>query len=72
MVKRLIAILVVVAVVVIVVVAAIRRDNFKSMVLRDDALNGVVPEATTTAPQPIAPVEIEATDSLTVITSDSL
>ena len=35
----------VVAIVVIIVVAAIRRDNFQSMVRRDGLLNGVEPAA---------------------------
>ena len=35
MIKKLIGIIVAVAVVVIIVVAAIRRDNFQSMVRRD-------------------------------------
>ena len=40
MIKKLIGIIVAVAVVVIIVVAAIRRDNFQSMVRRDELLNG--------------------------------
>lgn len=43
MIKKLIGIIVAVAVVVIVVVAAVRRDNFRSMVERDERLNGVEP-----------------------------
>ena len=35
MIKKLIGIIVAVAVIVIIVVAAVRRDNFRSMVLRD-------------------------------------
>ena len=38
MIKKLIGIIVAVAVVVIIVVAAIRRDNFQSMVRRDELL----------------------------------
>ena len=45
MIKKLIGIIVAVAVVVIIVVAAIRRDNFQSMVRRDELLNGVEPAA---------------------------
>lgn len=45
MIKKLIGIVVAVAVVVIIVVAAIRRDNFQSMVQRDELLNGVEPAA---------------------------
>ena len=41
MIKKLIGIIVAVAVVVIIVVAAIRRDNFQSMVRRDELLNGM-------------------------------
>ena len=41
MIKKLIGIIVAVAVVVIIVVAAIRRDNFQSMVRRAALLNGV-------------------------------
>lgn len=36
MIKKLIGIIVAVAVIVIVVIAAIRRDNFQSMLLRDE------------------------------------
>lgn len=43
MIKKLIGIIVAVAVIVIIVVAAVRRDNFRSMVLRDEMLNGVRP-----------------------------
>lgn len=43
MIKKLIGIIVAVAVVVIIVVAAVKRNNFKSMVERDELLNGVEP-----------------------------
>lgn len=36
MIKKLIGIIVATAVIVIIVIAAIRRDNFQSMVLRDE------------------------------------
>ena len=39
MIKKLIGIIVAVAVIVIVVIAAIRRDNFQSMLLRDEIEN---------------------------------
>ena len=39
MIKKLIGIIVAVAVIVIVVIAAIRRDNFQSMLLRDEIAN---------------------------------
>ena len=59
MIKKLIGIIVAVAVVVIIVVAAIRRDNFQSMVRRDELLNGVEPAAGT-----VDSLSIEITDSL--------
>lgn len=77
MIKKLIGVFVVVAVVVIIVVAAIRRDNFRSMVLRDEALDAI--------PGPVAPerpdalqfdpadsISITVTDSVTVEVVDSL
>ena len=73
MMKRVVGAVVILAVVIIVVVAAIRRDNFKSMVERDEALNQpplpaeftemvIVPDTTAT-PQ---------IDSTALITPDSL
>lgn len=44
MIKKLIGIIVAVAVIVIVVIAAIRRDNFQSMLLRDEIENQTFPE----------------------------
>lgn len=75
MIKKLIGVFVVVAVVVIIVVTAIRRDNFRSMVLRDEALDAI--------PGPVAPERPDAlqfdpvdsiavTDSVTVEIVDSL
>ena len=81
MIKKLIGIIVAVAVVVIIVVAAIRRDNFQSMVRRDELLNGVEP------PHLISPAELDVpaegvpakdapaagtVDSLSVEITDSL
>ena len=66
MIKKLIGIIVAVAVVVIIVVAAIRRDNFQSMVRRDELLNGVEPAAE--PPHLISP----ATDAPAAGTVDSL
>ena len=57
MIKKLIGIVVAVAVVVIIVVAAIRRDNFQSMVQRDELLNGVEPAAE--PPHLISPAELD-------------
>lgn len=69
-----------VAVVVIIVVAAIRRDNFQSMVQRDELLNGVEPAAE--PPHLISPAELDVpaegapapgtVDSLSVEITDSL
>ena len=76
MIKKLIGIIVAVAVIVIVVIAAIRRDNFQSMVRRDEFLNGVEPAAE--PPHLISPAEldvageIEVTDSVTVEVVDSI
>ena len=58
MIKKLIGIIVAVAVIVIVVIAAIRRDNFQSMVRRDELLNGVEPAAE--PPHLISPAELDA------------
>ena len=67
MIKKLIGIIVAVAVIVIVVIAAIRRDNFQSMLLRDEIENQTFPGPVDTD-QPAVPVagEIEVTDSVTV------
>lgn len=80
MIKKLIGIIVAVAVVVIIVVAAIRRDNFQSMVRRDDLLNGVEPAAE--PPHLISPAELDVpaegvpaagtVDSLSIEITDSL
>ena len=65
MIKKLIGIIVAVAVVVIIVVAAIRRDNFQSMVRRDELLNGVEPAAERVpAAGTVDSLSIEITDSL--------
>ena len=84
MIKKLIGIIVAVAVVVIIVVAAIRRDNFQSMVRRDE-LYGVEPAAE--PPHLISPAELDVpaegvpakdapaagtVDSLSVEITDSL
>ena len=55
MIKKLIGIIVAVAVIVIVVIAAIRRDNFQSMLLRDEIENQTFPGPVDTD-QPAAPV----------------
>ncbi|MEG0807817.1 MAG: hypothetical protein RR410_05625 [Alistipes sp.] len=76
MIKKLIGLIVAVAVVVIIVVAALRRDNFQSMELRD----GIMDQ---TFPTPVVPVEdltpaipapgsVEITDSVTLVVTDSL
>ncbi len=57
MIKKLIGIIVAVAVIVIIVVAAVRRDNFRSMVLRDEMLNGVRP--TEEPSRLISPAELD-------------
>lgn len=75
MIKRLIAIIVVVAVVVIIVVAAIRRDNFRSMVLRDEAMDevpGPVPAEYPDALQYAPADSLTVTDSVTVVAADSI
>ena len=73
MIKKLIGIIVAVAVIVIVVIAAIRRDNFQSMLLRDEIENQTFPGPADTY-QPAVPVagEIEVTDSVTVEVVDSI
>ena len=85
MIKKLIGIIVAVAVIVIIVVAAVRRDNFRSMVLRDEMLNGVRP--TEEPSRLISPAELDVpaegvpakdapaagtVDSLSVEITDSL
>ena len=84
MIKKLIGIIVAVAVIVIIVVAAVRRDNFRSMVLRDEMLNGVRPteepsrlispaELPAESDVPAEPVpDAGAVDSLTVEVTDSV
>lgn len=75
MIKKLIAIIVVVAVVVIIVVAAIRGDNFRSMVLRDEAMDevpGPVPRDYPDARQYAPADSVVMIDSVTVEVSDSL
>ena len=52
MIKKLIGIIVAVAVIVIVVIAAIRRDNFQSMLLRDEIENQTFPEPVITGSSP--------------------
>ena len=83
MIKKLIGIIVAVAVIVIVVVAAVRRNNFQSMVLRDEMLDGVQP--TEEPPHLISPAELDVSaegtlapgsagtaDSLSVEITDSI
>ena len=72
MIKKLIGIIVAVAVW-HVVIAAIRRDNFQSMLLRDEIENQTFPGPVDTD-QPAVPVagEIEVTDSVTVEVVDSI
>ena len=73
MIKKLIGIIVAVAVIVIVVIAAIRRDNFQSMLLRDEIEKQTFPGPVATD-QPAAPeaCEIEETESETVEVVDSI
>ena len=72
MIKKLIGIIVAVAVIVIVVIAAIRRDNFQSMLLRDEIENQTFPEPVVTGPAAPVAGEIEVTDSVTVEVVDSI
>ena len=44
MIKKLIGIIVATAVIVIIVIAAVRRNNFQSMVLRDEIEDQTYPE----------------------------
>ena len=61
--------------IVIIVIAAVRRNNFQSMVLRDE-----IEEPDLPPPEPVAsqqpavpvPVETETTDSISVEVIDSL
>lgn len=73
MIKKLIGIIVAVAVIVIIVIAAIRRDNFQSMVLRDEIEDQAFPDPVAPV-QPSAPFsgQVEVTDSVTVVVTDSL
>lgn len=73
MIKKFIGIIVAAAVIVIIVIAAIRRDNFQSMVLRDEIEDQTYPEPVTSQ-QPAAPVpvETETTDSVSVEVIDSI
>ena len=73
MIKKLIGIIVATAVIVIIVIAAIRRDNFQSMVLRDEIEDQTYPEPVASQ-QPATPVpgETETTDSISVEVIDSL
>ncbi len=73
MIKKLIGIVVAVAVIVVIVIAALHRDDFQSMVLRNDTDTRTLPAPA--APQPRAtpaPGETEAADSLSGTTADSL
>lgn len=80
MIKKLIGIIVAVAVIVIVVVAAVRRNNFQSMVVRDEMLDGVQP--TEEPPHLISPAELDVpaegvpdartVDSLSIVVTDSI
>ncbi len=80
MIKKLIGIIVAVAVIVMIVGAAVGRDNFRWMVLRDEMLHGVRP--TEEPSRLISPAELDvpaepvpdagAVDSLTVEVTDSI
>ena len=73
MIKKLIGIIVATAVIVIIVIAAIRRDNFQSMVLRDEIEDQTYPEPVASQqPAALAPGETEKTDSVSVEVMDSL
>lgn len=71
MIKKLIGIIVATAVIVIIVIAAIRRDNFQSMVLRDEIEDQTYPEPVAQPAAPV-PIETETTDSISVEVIDSL
>ena len=65
MIKKLIGIIVATAVIVIIVIAAIRRDNFQSMVLRDEIEDQTYPEPVASQqPAALAPGETETSDSV--------
>ena len=65
MIKKLIGIIVATAVIVIIVIAAIRRDNFQSMVLRDEIEDQTYPEPVASQqPAALAPGETETTASV--------
>ena len=73
MIKKLIGIIVATAVIVIIVIAAIRRDNFQSIVLRDEIEDQTYPEPVASQqPAALAPGETETTDSVSVEVIDSL
>lgn len=84
MIKKLIGIVVVVVVVVIAIIAAVRRDNFRSMVLRDKIMDQTYPQGTDAATPAIVPPDalpgssspvdevVVETDSTTVVVTDSL
>ena len=73
MIKKLIGIIVATAVIVIIVIAAVRRNNFQSMVLRDEIEDQTYPEPVASQ-QPAVPVPVETgtTDSISVEVIDSL
>ena len=73
MIKKLIGIIVATAVIVIIVIAAVRRDNFQSMVLRDEIEDQTYPEPVASQqPAALAPGETETTDTVSVEVIDSL
>ena len=73
MIKKLIGIIVATAVIVIIVIAAVRRNNFQSMVLRDEIEDQTYPEPVPSQqPAALAPGETETTDSISVEVIDSL
>ena len=57
----------------IIVIAAVRRNNFQSMVLRDEIEDQTYPEPVASQqPAVPVPVETETTDSISVEVIDSL
>ena len=73
MIKKLIGSIVATAVIVIIVIAAVRRNNFQSMVLRDEIEDQTYPEPVASQqPAALAPGETETTDSVSVEVIDSL
>ena len=73
MIKKLIGIIVATDVIVIIVIAAVRRNNFQSMVLRDEIEDQTYPEPVASQqPAALAPGETETTDSVSVEVIDSL